>query len=426
MAQIQVKTVQKRKSKQAIASTKLTQELDIKQEQQQSFEIVHTILHSSLAHLVYLRHLFPEDCFTDRSFDEVRNEAQEKYRNHVDDASRRKKRMRETKRESPAASPKDLKALREDSAPEVNVFLGWLARFERMDGILEGVSKGNITAAQFSICPDPTDRAKVIESYTFRFHYGERKNQSDQAVAAVSVSGIARVATSINGVRASLMDLMKLIATYTDCMPDLPETRFLTCHIFHLPDSTSDLQPFGFEIADDKAMTLPFNADWRPKTVEAGSVNAGHHRVSLNITHMQLVGDEGFHPEDLYGIPNGMLHNRTVSRVTNTPQSAGVQRLGSPISDANLTDDLDKIHDRSLEDLTHISDSMIATQKLPSQSQPDRPAKKMRLSRSWVKWFSAAFAIPISMYDVTDTFLKTFPKHTPAIIASSSLTMING
>lgn len=80
-----------------------------------------------------------------------------------------------------------------------------------------------------------------------------------------------------------------------------------------------------------------------------------------------------------------MLHNRTVSRVTNTPQSAGVQRLGSPISDANLTDDLDKIHDRSLEDLTHISDSMIATQKLPSQSQPDRPAKKMRLSRSWVR-----------------------------------------
>lgn len=106
-------------------------------------------------------------------------------------------------------------------------------------------------------------------------------------------------------------------------------------------------------------------------------------RVSLDITHMQLVGDEDFHPEDLYGIPNGMLHNRTVSRVTNTPQSAGFQRQGSPGSEANLTNDLDKLHDQSLEDLTHISDSMIATQKLPSPSQPDRPAKKMRLSGSW-------------------------------------------
>lgn len=48
MAQIQVRTVQKRKSKQAIAPTKVAQELDIQQEQQQSFEIVHTILHSSV------------------------------------------------------------------------------------------------------------------------------------------------------------------------------------------------------------------------------------------------------------------------------------------------------------------------------------------------------------------------------------------
>lgn len=108
-------------------------------------------------------------------------------------------------------------------------------------------------------------------------------------------------------------------------------------------------------------------------------------RVSLNITHMQLVGDEDFQHEDLYGIPNGMLHNRTVSRVTNTPQSAGLQRLGSPGSAANLAVDLDILHDRSLEDLTHISDSMIATQKLPSQSQPDRPVKKMTLSWSWVR-----------------------------------------
>ncbi|KAL8778458.1 MAG: hypothetical protein Q9194_001982 [Teloschistes cf. exilis] len=227
MAQIQVRTVQKRKSKQAIAPTKVAQELDIQQEQRQSFEIVHTILHSSLAHLVYLRHLFPENCFIDRSFDEVRNEAHERYRNHIDDASPRKKRRRHAETDSPAVSPKDLKALRQDSAPEVNTFLGWL------DGILEGVSKGNINAAQFSICPDPADRAKVIESYTFRFHYGEKDNQSDQAVAAITVSGIARVATSICGVKASLMDLMKLIATYTDCMPDLP--------VFAIPISIYDV-----------------------------------------------------------------------------------------------------------------------------------------------------------------------------------------
>ncbi|KAL8695144.1 MAG: hypothetical protein Q9218_000312 [Villophora microphyllina] len=196
MAQMQVKTVQKRKLKQEIASvssTKVAQELDIQQEQQQSFEIVHTVLHSSLAQLAYLRHLFPEDCFTDRSFDDIREEAQRRYRDQIDDAFRRKKRTGH-------------------------------ATTEGADGILEGVRKRNITAAQFSICPDQANRAKVIESYTFRFHYDDRKDQSDQAVATVTVSGLASVPISIRDVRNSLMDLMKLIANYTEKMPDLPGT----------------------------------------------------------------------------------------------------------------------------------------------------------------------------------------------------------
>ncbi|KAL8695143.1 MAG: hypothetical protein Q9218_000311 [Villophora microphyllina] len=108
-------------------------------------------------------------------------------------------------------------------------------------------------------------------------------------------------------------------------------------------------------------------------------------RVSLNITHMQLVGEEESHPEDLYGIPDNMLHNRTVSRVTDTPQSSGYQRSESNPSHANLTDDLDSVHDEISQNLTHISDSMIATQRLPSQSQQDRPVKKMRLSWSWAQ-----------------------------------------
>ncbi|KAL9589206.1 MAG: hypothetical protein Q9203_001989 [Teloschistes exilis] len=223
MAQIQVRTVQKRKSKQAIAPTKVAQELDIQQEQRQSFEIVHTILHSSPTWFIFgedassfsikLADMEPAICFPKTVL--------------LIGALTKKKRRRHAETDSPAVSPKDLKALRQDSAPEVNTFLGWL------DGILEGVSKGNINAAQFSICPDPADRAKVIESYTFRFHYGEKDNQSDQAVAAITVSGIARVATSICGVKASLMDLMKLIATYTDCMPDLP--------VFAIPISIYDV-----------------------------------------------------------------------------------------------------------------------------------------------------------------------------------------
>ncbi|KAL9632105.1 MAG: hypothetical protein Q9204_003933, partial [Flavoplaca sp. TL-2023a] len=96
-------------------------------------------------------------------------------------------------------------------------------------------------------------------------------------------------------------------------------TRYLTCHLFHLPDPCCDFQLYGFVVSSEKCMSVPDDNDWRPRIIEAGSMDSGHHRVSLNITYTQRVGEDRVDPEDLYGIPERLQHSRIVSRVVDTP-----------------------------------------------------------------------------------------------------------
>ncbi|KAI4252537.1 MAG: hypothetical protein L6R42_007918 [Xanthoria sp. 1 TBL-2021] len=109
-------------------------------------------------------------------------------------------------------------------------------------------------------------------------------------------------------------------------MPDLPNTRFLTCHLFHLPEPCCDFQLYGFVVSAERRMTVPDNSDWRPNMIKAGSMDSSHHRVSLDITHMQPVGEDEVDPDDLYGIPERMHHNRTLSRVLDSPQDRAMAR----------------------------------------------------------------------------------------------------
>ncbi|KAL8703006.1 MAG: hypothetical protein Q9201_003822 [Fulgogasparrea decipioides] len=98
-----VKTAQKRKLKQAasnIVVTETAQELDTQQAQQQSFEIVHALLHSS--------------------------DAKTRYRDRVDIPFPGKRRKAPTETDDPSSAPQNLKVLVRNSSPGVNIFLGWL------------------------------------------------------------------------------------------------------------------------------------------------------------------------------------------------------------------------------------------------------------------------------------------------------------
>ncbi|KAL8841644.1 MAG: hypothetical protein Q9170_000858 [Blastenia crenularia] len=223
MAQIQLKTTLKRKTKQIAPkapATETAQQPNISQrlnfEQQQSYQFVHTLLHSSLAYLAYLRHLFPEDCFEDRTFEAICKDAAIKARTGDGAEDPRKKQRKSTKTDDPLSSQLDLKVLIQNSHPGVNTFLGWL------DGILEGILKCNITAAQFSVCPDQTDRANVIESYIFRFYYCDTNGHNGRRLRGLALAGTRFNSILIKNATEGLYDLIGLIIDHTKKMPDLP------------------------------------------------------------------------------------------------------------------------------------------------------------------------------------------------------------
>ncbi|KAI4095939.1 MAG: hypothetical protein LQ344_001320 [Seirophora lacunosa] len=225
MAQLQIKSAVKRKFNQSISNTatKTAIQFDVQQSlglaQRQSFIFVHTLLHSSLAHLAYLRHLFPDDCFEDKSFDAICEDAETLYRK--DDGrlyTRKRQRVRGNAADR-SASSSDLKVLIPNSRPGVDVFLGWL------DGILQAVRKGTLTKAQFCICPDPMDRTNIIESYTLRFYYGTEDRQSPQQLVGLADSGTGSRPVPITGLKKSVVDLLALVASLTAKMPDLPGRR---------------------------------------------------------------------------------------------------------------------------------------------------------------------------------------------------------
>ncbi|CAL8580240.1 hypothetical protein XPA_005970 [Xanthoria parietina] len=314
MAQIQLKPALKRKFNQTSASATVVETIQPprthqQQAQQQSFAMVYTLLHSSLAQITYLRHLFPNPCFEDRSFDAIRIDAEDYYQHRTSDRpSVKKQRTRLDPMDQPASS-RTLKLLVQHSHPGVMTFLHWL------NGILQGILKQTTTAAQFCICADPTNRSNILESYTFRFHYHQGRHLADLAVSGSSTSP-----TSITSARSGLDELFKGISSSIEKMPDLPNTRFLTCHLFHLPEPCCDFQLYGFVLSSERRLTVPDDSDWRPNFIKAGSMDSGHHQVSLNITHMQLVGEDQVNPDDLYGIPERMHYHRTMSRVVDSPQ----------------------------------------------------------------------------------------------------------
>ncbi|KAL8723072.1 MAG: hypothetical protein Q9225_000543 [Loekoesia sp. 1 TL-2023] len=133
MAQVQVRTALKRKFKQAAPSTptvETAQQINISQRlqlaQQQSFKFVYTFLHSSLAYLAYLRHLFPEDCFKTRSFEAICRDAEARFRDSTGNEEPEKKRRRIPETDDPSNTQLDLKVLVQDSHPSMSIFLGWL------------------------------------------------------------------------------------------------------------------------------------------------------------------------------------------------------------------------------------------------------------------------------------------------------------
>ncbi|KAL8916604.1 MAG: hypothetical protein Q9208_008417 [Pyrenodesmia sp. 3 TL-2023] len=136
---------------------------------------------------------------------------------------------------------------------------------------------------------------------------------------------------------------------------------------------------------------MPSQSDWRTRTINAGLVNAGHHRVSLDIDHVHLIDEATPQPDDVYGIPARLHHNRKMSRITGSPQAAPSNSSSpqeeNPRSDDNIRQEWPmngkQVMQNSPGTLVAFDELPVATQPAPVVSSPKQPDCNVRLARNW-------------------------------------------
>jgi meiosis-specific protein HOP1 len=155
------------------------------------------------------------------------------------------------------------------------------------DGIFDALKSGVLDRMQLSIILDKHKPSNVLESYTFKFTYKERR------LDGMVVSSEHGKLISLRDARSSLATLNRYIKSLTEDLPDLPRkllrdstdccshfkaTRFLTVHVFYTDDCPQEYIAPGFRPSRDYSIVVPHNDLWRMVASEAVDGNFGYYR----------------------------------------------------------------------------------------------------------------------------------------------------
>ncbi len=135
-------------------------------------------------------------------------------------------------------------------------------------------------------------------------------------------------------------------------------------------------------------LMLGITGKYSSKPTACKAVLTNEIRVSLNIDHVHLVDEATPQPDDVYGIPDKLHHNRTMSRITGSPQAA-TSNNSSPDGKAPRVEDNLRQNGRTTDDQLLQAGTSIALEELPVATQPapvvspEQPDYNARLGRNW-------------------------------------------
>jgi len=194
----------------------------------------------AVSNITYLRSIFPEEAYCNRSLDGVK-----------------------------------LKILLEDNKFKPAATLaGWLV------GAFEALEMKYLRELAIIIHLDQSDPNTVHELYTFKFNYSDGK----VACAMVEGQGGENSKASPNSIYNSTRELLQSILISTQSLRSLPENVCLSVKLKYFDDVTpDDYEPRGFVPAEYYDMVLPDGSF----PVGLGSVSTNHHGVQLSVRAVQ-------------------------------------------------------------------------------------------------------------------------------------------
>ncbi|XP_071505019.1 uncharacterized protein [Diadema antillarum] len=204
---------------------------------QQSAIFVKKLLAVAVSTITYLRTIFPEHAFGDRSLEDL-----------------------------------NLKVLKDDSAcPGACQVIKW------MKGCFDALDKKYLRAMIIGMYVDPNDPDTAIETYTFKFSYSQQGPEVDIYRNKERMAGAHTEAQT----KRATLQLLRTILVMTQSLRLLPDEVMMTMKLLYYDDVTpADYEPPGFKASD----TDRFSYEEEPINLRVGEVSTPFHIVKLRIT----------------------------------------------------------------------------------------------------------------------------------------------
>ena len=206
---------------------------------------VKKLLTVSVSNITYLRSMFPEEAYANKSMDGL-----------------------------------PLKILKENNkVKEAATLASWLV------GAFDPIEKGYLKELLLLVYLDSSCRETILEMYTFQFSY------SGTHVSCQVLQGEEKKEVGVidqNSVYKSTRHLLKQIISLTQSLRPLPSTAFLSMKLLYYDDVTpEDYEPPGYGPAVNVDAETPLG---RFDTV-AGEVSTRHHTIHLRVQARQVEND---------------------------------------------------------------------------------------------------------------------------------------
>ncbi|KAK5119758.1 hypothetical protein LTR85_007334 [Meristemomyces frigidus] len=266
-------TVQMQKTRNASTVTKTA--ID----QKQSLELVQTMLHGGLSSLSYLRNFFAE-----KAFDEQIYEMSDRIQPYKDYAGG--KLVKDRSEANPPSTA--MRILRRGRSRRVDMFLDWLE-----EGAFAALKAGHLRALQVYVHADPTDRRKVIETYTFTIKYSEDAGKG-KVLAGLEMDGPGSPQVSVQATNSTFQTLLRQIMDVCAGLPDLPEKRFISMELFYVPDLKKEYRPQGWMAGTNDKLLFAHAEGWEKHTETLKELSSLFHHSTLKVSSLIQPANRAF------------------------------------------------------------------------------------------------------------------------------------
>ncbi|KAF2493327.1 hypothetical protein BU16DRAFT_583445 [Lophium mytilinum] len=335
-------------------------------EQQQSTEVIQTLIHGSISCLSYLRGLFTEGCFDEQWYANGNSHwPYEDYAtgNYLPEHSSSQASAKDKGKSEPKHKGTCMRVLRRGRNTAVDTLLDWLE-----NGAFDALKRGHLRAIQLNIFEDADNPSNVVETYTFTFNYVRSPDRS-VAVVGIEMTGPNSESVTIKNAKYAMQMFIRRLMTLCSTLPDLPSRRYLNMHLFYTDDCDPDYEPPGFKESDSNTVFFP-DSEWKRESVSCGTMDGGFHAVTLKVSYLRNVAQE---TGQFAGVDRGIPANLTYTKSVSRDVDIEVLEDAAPVEQAEQTENAEQTSVERVAVLK-VSQDMRALTMTTSASQSNQKA----------------------------------------------------